>query len=1656
MAVSEELLIKVKVNSGDSSKSLSQLQKELKELGSADEEILKAALALESMNAETIRINQEVGKLDKEVVSAGASLGKFFQTVNDMTLEMQHNVEATNILTAAFKTIGTIGFGEKFGKGLIGTTLAADVAATVLTVLGKSAENAESNLLGILAGASLVAGFLLGQFSSAVLHAINLLSDLAISIGVTLYNSMRKFETVFTKLDKTIHQFQFGVKNFADSTDGASGSLENWEKVVENLTETTAFSLADISKAVKILVAEGSAIGLEYSQQFELLTRATDIASFHSRDLTDTLLALVSGLTGNSSAVIALGIDLRELALTQNLMSEASDKSLDNMSDLQKTQLRYNQIMKKTSPIIGSAAEELRTFDGRVAQVNKTVELIQSKIGQMGVLYRFIIDIVQKTTLAILKLPDPILKMVGTFTDFGSVILIVGGYLLKYLSAITLLIGGFDILNKVIKFTSANSKSLGGEFLRQEGIKSLSDLLSVFGKGFKTSIADVLSRFANLDKISKGLKATLISLAAGLLGFFQQVVTFGGKAIVILAPIAAKLTLLFLLVTATSKAMGEIVGEVSIVSDAISDFSKSLDNVSEGLGHAAEVSKDFGKSLKSNILPFVNLVLDKIAKIVKVLILGFGTAASVLSYFGSVILKVGFFLTESTPSLDKFIRKSEFAMASLSKSVKDVIDSFLEYDKKIIESEKLGASFFSKTQKKLSLGEVELDVLNFNKIEIFGDEFEKAIGKAQKSLTEFNREKDKFDRANAESSQEAIDLLKKVKDSREESYKLFFSGQKQLIDLEKNWREELSKTEVELLKASGEERKALQLSIELNKKKFDLEVKNLKHAENVFFGGQTRITALSKKFRENLELELKLFDLRKKQEALKKIDDERIKVLDDLKSRYKSLSQSIIDLEKEASSQGKSTSENLQYGYQLQLESLEVEREKLRVAGLLDKKIGEEIDKLKSLHGKEFELKIKAAESSKNFFTSEGLQDIQNVLGVSTKNFASVLGKGVGALNGAVGAVGGLLAVIFKLPEILKSVSGILNQITDWPKALIEASEEVLSSFTNLVRNFLGNVIDQVGNSIDAAVDFQERLPEALSEGLKKFIDALVKLFDKLPEMVQRVAKNAITFLPKLTLSIVKGAVKLVSMLVKTLPKLIPEIIVSVVDGTIEAIKELLNELFKIFGGKAIFNLGKGIEEGANKAVKTLTGVSEQLFTVRDATKEAQGLDIADKIAKAITSSGNRAAAFLIRAWKLIEGFLVKTWHFLLDLLSKAWLGIIEGLTFLFDGVVQAFKWVFEDVLSPIFNGILEGLKGAWEILKSVGEGLVIALGALWEALKTIGQGLADLLGEAWKGLEQVGVLVSGLFSKAFEALLTVVNKGAEVLTAALNLIFEGLKKTWESLGTIWNTLKDIGRPILDGLKSLFDGLSGIFDTATKPLRDLFSGLKNLFVESIKPLTDLFGGLKETFSGAIAPVRDIFQGSARFFENIFKGLKGILNLDFTEAGKGFSEALTSGLKDSANLFIKIANGFIETINKLKIPALDFDFSILGKRVSGRIWGDIDLIPGDIEKFAEFNSGGLVPGSGSTDSVPSLLTPGEFVINKNSANSLGSGVLASLNKGIMPQSNVNQNFEVRVEINTTQPLDADVIRTKIVPQMMGEIKKQSLRGHFVLSDKGTRS
>jgi hypothetical protein len=155
-----------------------------------------------------------------------------------------------------------------------------------------------------------------------------------------------------------------------------------------------------------------------------------------------------------------------------------------------------------------------------------------------------------------------------------------------------------------------------------------------------------------------------------------------------------------------------------------------------------------------------------------------------------------------------------------------------------------------------------------------------------------------------------------------------------------------------------------------------------------------------------------------------------------------------------------------------------------------------------------------------------------------------------------------------------------------------------------------------------------------------------------------------------------------------------------------------------------------------------------------------------------------------------------------------------------------------------------------------------------------------------------------------------------------------------------------------------------------------------------------------------------------------------------EEFKRFIRELTDSksFQDTARFLLSLANAFIKVADTIKplIPLIaTFATFKLGQAFIPAIKGLGSIGKKSLGGPIGFASGGMVPGQGNGDTVPAMLTPGEFVIRKSSVEKLGAENLARMNKyaaggrvTIFPKSNKYGVFAL-------QPLGAkdDILRGK---------------------------
>ncbi len=214
------------------------------------------------------------------------------------------------------------------------------------------------------------------------------------------------------------------------------------------------------------------------------------------------------------------------------------------------------------------------------------------------------------------------------------------------------------------------------------------------------------------------------------------------------------------------------------------------------------------------------------------------------------------------------------------------------------------------------------------------------------------------------------------------------------------------------------------------------------------------------------------------------------------------------------------------------------------------------------------------------------------------------------------------------------------------------------------------------------------------------------------------------------------------------------------------------------------------------------------------------------------------------------------------------------------------------------------------------------------------------------------------------------------------------------------------------GQKGIFSAIGGLFggnksaEGAEGATEEKKGGIGGFF-------SGLFGGGKKGAALGSTPATPMYvsdvslnkEGAGGVLESLTGGKEGATE---GEEGKGFLSGLTDKLGGFFDGFKDKMGGLFDGIKGL--------FKGGGGGGGGGFFGDIlgsiggmftgGGMFGGIGKFFGFQNGGPVGFAnggpvGSTDTVPAMLTPGEFVVKRSAVDKYGTDFLSSLNQGILP-------------------------------------------------------
>ena len=328
--------------------------------------------------------------------------------------------------------------------------------------------------------------------------------------------------------------------------------------------------------------------------------------------------------------------------------------------------------------------------------------------------------------------------------------------------------------------------------------------------------------------------------------------------------------------------------------------------------------------------------------------------------------------------------------------------------------------------------------------------------------------------------------------------------------------------------------------------------------------------------------------------------------------------------------------------------------------------------------------------------------------------------------------------------------------------------------------------------------------------------------------------------------------------------------------------------------------------------------------------------------------------------------------------------------------------------LAPTFEDINKTAEGAVAILAQFGRGVGALEDQLGSINKVAGQ-FAVESGDLISAVRRFG----GVFKSAggeldellglFTSVRATTRESAESIATGLRTIFTRIQrpKTIEFL-------KQFGVELTD-LEGKF---VGPFE-AVRQLSQAFAGLEEGDITFVRVAEEL-GGFRQI--GKVIPLIQQFTVAEKARQAALEG-RGSLDDDAAKAQQALAVqiqkvreeffALIRGISETGTFQVLVKSTLALTSQLIKLadafkPLLPLLTAFAGIKIASSI-GNIargvgsGLLGRNQGGPIGFARGGVVPGTGNRDTVPAMLTPGEFVIRKSSVNKIGSGTLAAMNE-----------------------------------------------------------
>lgn len=160
-------------------------------------------------------------------------------------------------------------------------------------------------------------------------------------------------------------------------------SAEQFQRFAASLSQQTGFTSQSILEAALSARTLSTNYGLSIDQTQKLIAVSADLARVRGIGVAESFERIQSAIRGEAEASEFLGLTLNATFLQQNAANGAYRQSFTTLTDSQRAQVVYNEVLRQTAAFQGLAADSAGGLDGAMTRAATAGNKLQVSLGKL-------------------------------------------------------------------------------------------------------------------------------------------------------------------------------------------------------------------------------------------------------------------------------------------------------------------------------------------------------------------------------------------------------------------------------------------------------------------------------------------------------------------------------------------------------------------------------------------------------------------------------------------------------------------------------------------------------------------------------------------------------------------------------------------------------------------------------------------------------------------------------------------------------------------------------------------------------------------------------------------------------------------------------------------------------------------------------------------------------------------------------------------------------------------------------------------------------------------------------------------------------------------------------------------------------------------------